>query len=71
MTRIQENLILVYTRLIELVKEDEGLAEHLAYSLESDLDEVAMDDGFGTERQCDPRGDMRVKEWSLTGEVQQ
>ena len=71
MTKLQENLILVYTRLIELVKEDEGLAEHLAYNLEIDLDEVSMDDGFGTERQCDPRGDMRIKEWSLTGEIQQ
>lgn len=71
MTKVQENLILVYTRLIELVKEDEGLAEHLAYSLECDLDEVAMDDGFGTERQCDPRGDMRIKEWSIIEEVQQ
>lgn len=71
MTKVQKNLIIVYTRLIELVKEDEGLAEHLAYALECDLDEVSMDDGFGTERQCDPRGDMRVKEWSLQGEVQQ
>lgn len=71
MTHIQDNLVLVYTRLIELVKDDEGLAEHLAYNLEIDLDEISMDDGFGTERQCDPRGDMRVKEWSITGEVQQ
>lgn len=71
MTKVQKNLILVYTRLIEIVKEDEGLAEHLAYNLEIDLDEVSMEDGFGTERQRDPRGDMRIKEWSITGEVQE
>lgn len=70
MTKVQENLILVYTRLIDLVREDEGLAEHLAYAIECDLDEVSMDDGFGTEHQCDPRGDMRIKEWSIFTEVQ-
>lgn len=70
MTKVQNNLVVVLSRLIKLVKEDEGLAEHLAYDLEITLDEVSMDDGFGTERQYDPRGDMRIKEWSITDQVQ-
>lgn len=71
MTKVQKNLVVVLERLINLVKEDEGLAEHLAYDLEITLDEVSMDDGFGTERQYDPRGDMRIKEWNIVEEVQQ
>lgn len=71
MTKVQKNLIVVLERLIILVGEDEGLAEHLAYGLECTLDEVSMDDGFGTERQYDPRGDMRVKEWTIPTEIQE
>ena len=71
MTKLQKNLVIVLERLIVLVKEDEGLAEHLAYGLECSLDEVSMDDGFGTERQCDPRGDMRIREWTIPTEVQE
>ncbi len=71
MSLVQDNLKLVLQRLIVLVEEDEGLAKYLAYELEATLDGISTDDGFGTERQCDPRGDMRIKEWSLPLEVQQ
>lgn len=56
--------------MIQLVNEDEYFAEMLADELEPWLDSLASDDFFGTERQCDPRGDMRVREWSIWGEVQ-
>lgn len=70
MTQVQENLVTVLYRLIETVKQDSGAAEHIAYAIECLLDEQLMDDAFGTEGQNDPRGDMRIKEWSLFGEVQ-
>lgn len=70
MTELQTNLLIVLKRLIEVVEEDEGIAEHIADAIECTLDDISMDDGFGTERQCDPRGDMRIKEWSIFTEVQ-
>lgn len=39
------------------------LADEVAESLESFLEDIAMDDGFGTERQLDPRGDGRDVEY--------
>lgn len=36
--------------------------EILADILEGTLDMIAQDDGFGTEQQCDPRGDQRDAE---------
>lgn len=38
-------------------------ADEVAESLESFLEDIAMDDGFGTERQLDPRGDGRDVEY--------
>ncbi len=70
MDKIQKNLLLVLPRIIELVKEDEDFALWFAETLELDLDEFASDDGFGTERQSDPRGDFREANWSLLGKVQ-
>lgn len=70
MSKIQKNLLVVLPRIVKLVEEDEDFAESFAEDLEDLLDSIAMDDGFGTERQCDPRGDFRVKEWSLLNKVQ-
>lgn len=52
------------------VKELEELAnkaevEQYAQSLDDILDEIASNDGFGTEQQCDPRGDFRNQKWSM------
>ena len=33
--------------------------------LDSILDNVASQDAFGTEQQCDPRGDFRNHQWSM------
>lgn len=70
MINTQKTLPVVLARMIQLVNEDEYFAEMLADELEPWLDCLASDDFFGTERQCDPRGDMRVREWSIWGEVQ-
>ena len=37
----------------------------LADSLEAMLEDIACMDGFGTERQNDPRGDGRNGNWSM------
>lgn len=39
--------------------------EQYAQTLDDILDEIASNDGFGTEQQCDPRGDFRNEEWSM------
>lgn len=64
------NIVTVMQRLVILAYDDEYLADLLIENLEPFLDSVASDDYFGTERQFDPRGDMRVKEWSLFDEIQ-
>ncbi len=33
--------------------------------LDSILDKIASQDAFGTEQQCDPRGDFRNHQWSM------
>ena len=38
-------------------------ADEVAETLEEFLEDIAMDDGFGTERQLDPRGDGRDMEY--------
>jgi hypothetical protein len=69
--QIQKNVVKVTGRLLLALADDEGLCEHFADCLETFLDEVACDDGFGTERQCDPRGDFRNRDdWSIFGEIQ-
>lgn len=44
---------------------DEDYQDHLAEIIESLLDDYAMDDGFGTEGQSDPRGDCRDGDFSM------
>lgn len=39
--------------------------EQYAEVLDDILDSIASDDGFGTEQQCDPRGDFRDQQWSM------
>lgn len=61
MTKYQKNLLIVLPRLIDMVDEDEDFAEGFAHDLEVLLNDIAWQDGFGTEQQCDPRGDFREK----------
>lgn len=65
----QKNLLIVLERLKLEIIQDEYLTDDLITVLEPLLDEWAMDDGFGTEGQYDPRGDFRNGEWSLWTKV--
>jgi hypothetical protein len=70
MNEVQTNLLKLFPRLESIIQEDEDFAEILAADIEDLLDSLASDDFFGTERQCDPRGDFRDGEWSIFGEIQ-
>lgn len=48
----------VLNRLLKM-NEDPDWVDTIADALDIGLEEVANDDGFGTERQMDPRGDGR------------
>lgn len=61
----QQRVITVLQRMIDMVKDDKDWADTFVDSLEWMLDEIAGEDGFGTERQMDPRGDCRDARWSM------
>ena len=59
MTANQYYVINILAGLNQLVLEDESNADVLREELDSMLDTLRDDDFFGTEGQCDPRGDGR------------
>jgi hypothetical protein len=62
----QQRVALVLQRLAADAKGfDHDEAEAWSESLENFLHSVHIEDGFGTEGQCDPRGDFRNGEWSM------
>lgn len=65
MTTAQQRTILVLNRMLAMAQQNEDDAEMLAEALDEMLDDIASNDGFGTEQQCDPRGDFRNGEWSM------
>lgn len=66
LTEQQDRVITVLQRMIDLVSNDEDYAEMMIDPIDDLLEEIAMNDGFGTERQMDPRGDGRDSdEWSM------
>ncbi len=65
MTPAQQRTTLVLTRMLAMAQNSEDDAEMLAEGLDAMLDDIASNDGFGTEQQCDPRGDFRNGEWSM------
>ena len=58
-TKTQKRVALVLQRLAEMADQSNDDAKIIAYALEDMLLGIAQDDGFGTECQCDPRGDGR------------
>ncbi|MAX51686.1 MAG: hypothetical protein CMH22_16105 [Methylophaga sp.] len=61
-----------YSKRVKLVLErlskiagDEDEAESIAGPLDMMLDDLHEEDFFGTEGQCDPRGDFREEVWSI------
>lgn len=65
MTKTQERVSKVLERLLNEVKSDDTFAEMISMDLDQMLSEINSNDGFGTEGQCDPRGDFRNGEWSM------
>lgn len=64
-TRTQQRVALVLTRMLAQVAASANYAEAYSPHLEEMLDELHGDDGFGTEGQCDPRGDYRNGQWFM------
>lgn len=65
MKKLQKNCIAVLNRLAKMCEEDDGFAQALASDLDTMLDQIQSQDGFGTEAQSDPRGDFRNGRWSM------
>lgn len=65
MTNIQLRVNTVLDRIKDIVLEDSEFAQFMLETLEDSLTEYHMQDGFGTEGQCDPRGDFRDGDWSM------
>lgn len=65
MKKLQKNCITVLNRLAKMCEEDAEFAQELASNLDTMLDEIQSQDGFGTEAQSDPRGDFRNGRWNM------
>lgn len=65
MNKTQLRIKRVLERIMDIVDENEDDAEVFADALDDMLDILAQDDFFGTERECDPRGDGRNCSFSM------
>ena len=65
MTKKQKNSIKVLNEMIKMASEDKLYAEMFCEILEEGLEKLRIEDSFGTEGQCDPRGDFREGTWSM------
>jgi hypothetical protein len=65
MTETQISLIKVLQRIIHQVSIDDRDADIYADALDYMLDDLRSNDFFGTEGQCDPRGDQRFGEFTV------
>jgi hypothetical protein len=54
-----KNLPVVFGNIIKMCGKDIGLAKQFCVVFDEFLDELCSGDFFGTEAQCDPRGDQR------------
>lgn len=69
LTEQQQRVLKVLERISDQVKADEDDSQMFSLYLEVMLDEMTQNDAFGTEGQCDPRGDQRDERWAM-GHVQ-
>lgn len=69
-TKQQKRNQLILERLIAFNADDKNGAKSLGESLDIMLDDLCMEDFFGTETQCDPRGDGRDGPWSAVKRVE-
>lgn len=61
----QKRVGLVVGNMLDSVRKDPAVADVFSPMLEEMLDELRRNDGFGTEAQCDPRGDFRNGTWFM------
>lgn len=62
----QQRVITVLERMLAMARNDEDDAAMFADVLQPALEELMSSDAFGTEAQCDPRGDGRNGTWSMS-----
>ena len=62
---VQQRVATVLSRMLDMAKSDEDDAQMFADVLEPMLNDLHGQDAFGTEGQCDPRGDFRNGQWSM------
>lgn len=60
-----KRVITVLDRMVDLINQDEEYAEMFSDHLDDMLEALLQYDAFGTEGQCDPRGDGRDGEWDM------
>lgn len=65
MSKTQERVKKVLNKMIQLSEEDNNFADLFSASLERCLTELKDEDQFGSEGQCDPRGDGRDGDFSM------
>lgn len=65
MRKTQERVIKVLENMKTMTEQDEHYATMFSESLDTMLDDFMGEDAFGTEGQCDPRGDFRDGDWSM------
>jgi hypothetical protein len=62
---LKHNVKTVLMRIIEQLDDNDCYVDFYAEDLESMLNTNLGDDMYGTEGQCDPRGDFRNGKWSM------
>lgn len=65
LTLTQQRILKVLDRIAKQVQQDDNDAEMWSLEFESLFDELRSQDAFGTEGQCDPRGDQRSGTWAM------
>lgn len=65
MQKNQKRTVLVLKRMLKMAKENPEDAAAFSDILEEGLDQLHSNDCFGTEGQCDPRGDFREGRWTM------
>ncbi len=66
LTATQKRVAKVLERMREAALDSDDDAQMFAELLEAGLTELHAEDAFGTEGQCDPRGDFRDGAWSMS-----
>lgn len=64
-SKTQTRVLMVLSRIGNMVKRDEDYAEIWQNDLDMLISDMHNDDAFGTEGQGDPRGDFRDGTWSM------